>query len=62
MKTFLKIFSIKNIIAIILTIIMGILILKNNKINEPVLAIFSASYGSVMTYFFSIKRKDNDNE
>ena len=61
MKTFLKILSVKNIIAILLTIIMGVLIIKGSAINDSLLAIFSASYGSVMTYFFS-KRKDNDNE
>lgn len=61
MKYFLKIFNIKNIIAILLTIILGILLIKNG-INQSLIAIFAASYGSVLTYFFADKRKDNYDE
>ena len=60
MKTFLSIFNIRNIIAISLTLIMGILLIKENDMNDSLIALFSASYGSVVTYFFSNKKKEKE--
>lgn len=53
--------DVKSFVTVIMTIAMVILLFAPIEVNKEVLTIFSATYGSVMTYFFT-KRKTADDE
>lgn len=53
--------DVKSFVTVIMTIAMVILLFAPIEVNKEVLTIFSATYGSVMTYFFT-KKKQTDNE
>lgn len=53
--------DVKSFVTVIMTIAMVILLFAPIEVNKEVLTIFSATYGSVMTYFFT-KKKTTDDE
>lgn len=53
-----KLIEVKSIVTILLTVCMSLLITGVFTPPESILALYSASYGSVITYFFT--RKSND--
>ena len=54
-KQFAKLIDLKSIITLILTI--GLLLLMTGVFNPPdaILALYSSTYGAVITYFFTRK-------
>ena len=52
--------SVKSFVTVVMTIAMVALLFIPWKVNKEVLMIFSASYGSVITYFFN-KKDDTKN-
>lgn len=52
--------DVKSFVTIIMTIAMVILLFAPIEVNREVLTIFSATYGSVMTYFFTKKKTFDD--
>lgn len=52
--------DVKSFVTVIMTIAMVILLFAPIEVNREVLTIFSATYGSVMTYFFTKKKKSDD--
>ena len=53
--------DVKSFVTVIMTIAMVILLFAPIEVNKEVLTIFSATYGSAMTYFFT-KKKTSDDE
>ena len=53
--------DVKSFVTVIMTIAMVILLFAPIEVNKEVLTIFSATYGSVMTYLFT-KKKTSDDE
>ena len=47
--------DVKSFVTVIMTIAMVVLLFAPIAVNKEVLTIFSATYGSVMTYFFAKK-------
>lgn len=47
--------SVKSFVTVVMTIAMVALLFIPWEVNKEVLMIFSASYGSVITYFFNKK-------
>ena len=47
--------SVKSFVTVVMTIAMVALLFIPWEVNKEVLMIFSASYGSVITYFFTKK-------
>ena len=55
--------DVKSFVTIIMTIAMVVLLFAPIEVNKEVLTIFSATYGSVMTYFFTKKKSlEDDNQ
>lgn len=52
--------DVKSFVTVIMTIAMVILLFAPIEVNKEVLTIFSATYGSVMTYFFTKKKQSDD--
>lgn len=52
--------DVKSFVTVIMTIAMVILLFAPIEVNKEVLTIFSATYGSVMTYFFTKKKTEID--
>lgn len=54
-KQFAKLIDLKSIITLILTV--GLLLLMTGVFNPPdaILALYSSTYGAVITYFFTRK-------
>lgn len=52
--------DVKSFVTVIMTIAMVILLFAPIEVNKEVLTIFSATYGSVMTYFFTKKKTETD--
>lgn len=52
--------SVKSFVTVVMTIAMVALLFIPWEVNKEVLMIFSASYGSVITYFFN-KKDDTKN-
>ena len=50
--------DVKSFVTVLMTIAMVILLFVPIEVNKEVLTIFSATYGSVMTYFFTKKKTD----
>ena len=50
--------DVKSFVTVLMTIAMVILLFAPIEVNKEVLTIFSATYGSVMTYFFTKKKTD----
>lgn len=47
--------DVKSFVTVLMTIALVVLLFAPIEVNKEVLMIFSASYGSVMTYFFNRK-------
>lgn len=52
--------DVKSFVTVLMTIAMVILLFAPAEVNKEVLTIFSATYGSVMTYFFTKKKSENE--
>lgn len=52
--------NVKSFVTVIMTIAMVVLLFAPIEVNKEVLTIFSATYGSVMTYFFTKKKSIED--
>ena len=52
--------DVKSFVTVIMTIAMVLLLFAPIEVNKEVLTIFSATYGSVMTYFFTKKKSIED--
>lgn len=52
--------DVKSFVTVIMTIAMVVLLFVPIEVNKEVLTIFSATYGSVMTYFFTKKKSIED--
>ena len=50
--------DVNSFVTVLMTIAMVILLFAPIEVNKEVLTIFSATYGSVMTYFFTKKKTD----
>ena len=50
--------DVKSFCTVVMTIAMIILLFAQIEVNREVLTIFSATYGSVMTYFFTRKKTE----
>ena len=50
--------DVKSFVTVIMTIAMVILLFVPFEVNKEVLMIFSSSFGSVMTYFFTKKNDE----
>lgn len=50
--------DVKSFVTVIMTIAMVILLFVPFEVNKEVLMIFSSSFGSVMTYFFTKKNEE----
>ena len=57
-----NIFSIRNLIMIIMTIVIGILLIKDAEINKELLMLFCTSYGVILHYFFGNSKGGDNNE
>lgn len=60
-KQFAKLIDLKSIITLILTI--GLILLMTGVFNPPdaILALYSSTYGAVITYFFT-RKTDKEKE
>lgn len=58
----LKLLEVKSIVTLIMTV--GMVLLLTGVFNPPdyVFALFSTSYGAVITYFFTRKSNENSGE
>lgn len=56
----IKLLEVKSIVTIIMTICMVLLITGVFKPSDDVFALYSMSYGSVITYFFTRKSKESE--
>ena len=52
--------DVKSFVTVIMTIARVVLLFAPIEVNKEVLTIFSATYGSVMTYFFTKKKSIED--
>lgn len=52
-----KLIDLKSIVTLLMNTAMVVMLFYNKEINEDMLMIFSTSYGSVMTYYFSRKER-----
>lgn len=50
--------DVKSFVTVIMTIAMVVLLFVPFEVNKEVLMIFSSSFGSVMTYFFTKKNEE----
>lgn len=53
--------DVKSFVTILMTIAMVTILFYPKDINKEVLMLFSSSYGSIITYFFT-KKSDNKEE
>lgn len=56
-----KLIDVKSIVTLLMTIALVVLLFYNKEINKELLMLFSTSYGSVVTYFFTRKSKNEEN-
>lgn len=52
---FAKLIDVKSIVTLTLTFVLAYLLLGNVTVKPEILALFSAAYGSMTTYFFTKK-------
>lgn len=50
-----KLIDLKSIITLIMNVALIVMLFYSKEIDKEILMIFSASYGSVMTYYFNRK-------
>lgn len=53
--------DLKSFLTIMMTIAMVIILVFNIEVNQAVFALFSTSYGSMITFFFTKKKEGEDN-
>ena len=57
-----KLIDVKSIVTLLMTIALVVLMFVNIDINKELLMLFSTSYGAVITYFFTKKKENKENE
>lgn len=55
-----KLIDLKSIVTLLMNVAMIVMLFCNKEIDREILMIFSTSYGSVMTYYFSKKDKGGE--
>ena len=58
----LKLFEVKSIVTILMTLCMVLLLTGAFNPPDYIFALYSTTYGSVITYFFTRKEKEKDGE
>lgn len=53
-----KLIDVKSIVTLFMTLILGILLIIPWDVNKELLMLFSSTYGSIITYFFTKKNND----
>jgi hypothetical protein len=56
----MKLIEVKSIVTILMTISMVLLLTGVFKPTDDIFALYSMSYGSVITYFFTRKSKESE--
>ena len=56
----IKLVEVKSIVTILMTICMVLLLTGVFKPSDDIFALYSMSYGSVITYFFTRKSKESE--
>lgn len=56
----MKLIEVKSIVTILMTICMVLLLTGVFNPSDDIFALYSMSYGSVITYFFTRKSKDGE--
>ena len=56
----MKLIEVKSIVTILMTICMVLLLTGAFNPSDDIFALYSMSYGSVITYFFTRKSKDGE--
>ena len=56
----MKLIEVKSIVTILMTICMVLLLTGAFTPSDDIFALYSMSYGSVITYFFTRKSKDGE--
>ena len=59
-EKFAKLIDVKSIVTLLMTIALVVLMFVNIDINKELLMLFSTSYGAVITYFFTKKKENKD--
>ena len=54
--------SVKSFVTIMMTFGMLYMLIFNPEVDKDILVIFSTAYGSIMTYFFTRKDDNEENE
>ena len=54
-----KLIDLRSIVTLLMNIALVIMLFYSKDINKEILMMFSTSYGSVMTYYFTRKKDDN---
>ena len=54
--------DLKSFLTIVMTIAMVSILLFNIEVNQAVFALFSTTYGSMITFFFTKKKEASTNE
>ena len=57
-----KLIDLKSIVTLAMTIALIVLLFAVEEPNKEVLALFCTSYGSIITYFFTKKSKEDPDE
>lgn len=55
MKELKKLIEVKTLVTLPMTYALIFILVKNVDVSQPILALFSMSYGATMTYFFQKK-------
>jgi hypothetical protein len=56
-EKFAELIKVKTIVTLVMTGVMAALLLGKFEPSKELLALFAASYGSIMTYFFTKDKK-----
>ena len=60
-EKFAKLIDVKSIVTIVMTVAMVLMLTGVFKPSQEIFALFSTSYGAVITYFFT-KKKDGEGD
>lgn len=55
-----KLIDLKSLVTLLMNIAVVVMLFYPNEIDREILMIFSTSYGSVMTYYFTKKGESNE--
>lgn len=55
-----KLIDLKSLVTLLMNVAVVVMLFYPNEIDREILMIFSTSYGSVMTYYFTKKGESNE--